>query len=404
MTGADRHGEDRGGLPAGGGTGGTGGPHVDPAEHGKRAGFLELFFDLVFVFAVTQLVGVLHEANGVAGWARAALLLWLVWWAWSQYTWTGNAIDLDRRPARLVVLVASLAMLAAAVSLPQAFGDDALAFALPYVGVRLAGLALYWIGLVHDAAHRAALRTYLPVALLSPVLVLIGGVVGEDARPWWWSAAVVVDLVSVAAAGRGEFRVDASHFAERHGLVVIIALGESVVAMGLTAEEVGPTARVVAVLVAGFAVVAGFWWTYFDWVAAAGEARLARELDHRRRGNLARDLYTLGHLPIVAGVVVFAVAVEEALLHPAEPLPGLGVAAIVAGPSLFLAGFVVGNRRAAGTWLWSRIVGIVGVVVVGLVAAPRVDPAVALGLLAVLVATVASVESVRRRSTGPIAA
>lgn len=369
------------------------GARVGEREHGKRVGFLELFFDLVFVFAVTQLVGVLHAEDGVDGWARAALLLWLVWWAWSQFAWTGNAIDLDRRPVRLVVLGASLAMLAAAAALPQAFGDDAVAFAAPYVVVRVAGLALYWIGLAHDPAHRAALRTYLPVALLSPALVLVGGLAGEGTRPWWWLAAVVVDLVSVAAAGRGEFRVDAAHFAERHGLVVIIALGESVVAMGLTAEEAGLTAQVVWVLTVAFAVVAGFWWTYFDWVAGAAESRLAREHDHRRRGNLARDLYSLCHLPIVAGVVVFAVAVEEALLHPDEPLHGLGLAAFAVGPVLFLAGFVAGNRRATGTWLWWRVGGIGGVAVLSSAVAPGADPVVALGILAVLIAAVAVAES-----------
>jgi low temperature requirement protein LtrA len=374
------------------------------ASHGKRVGFLELFFDLVFVFAVTQLVGVLHADQGAAGWGRSALLLWLVWWAWSQFAWTGNAIDLDRRPVRLVVLAASLAMLAAAVALPQAFGDDAAAFAVPYAAVRLAGLALYWIGLAHDAAHRAALRTYLPVALVGPALVLVGGLAGEGARPWWWLAAVAVDLASVATAGRGEFRVDAGHFAERHGLVMIIALGESVVAMGLTAEEAGLTARVTWVLVAAFAVVAGFWWTYFDWVAAAAEARLAGEADHRRRGNLARDLYTLGHLPIVAGIVVFVVAVEEALLHPAEPLHGLGVTALAVGPVLFLAGFVAGNRRSAGTWLWPRIAGVAGVAVVALAVGPSADPVVPLGLLAVVIAAVAVAESSRHRSLAATAA
>ncbi len=270
------------------------------ASHGKRVGFVELFFDLVFVFAVTQLVGVLHADHGAAGWGRTALLLWLVWWAWSQFAWTGNAIDLDRRPVRLVVLVASLAMLAAAVALPQAFGDDAAAFAVPYAAVRLAGLALSWIGLAHDAAHRAALRTYLPVALVGPALVLVGGLAGEA--------------------------------------------------------------------------------------------------DHRRRGNLARDLYTLGHLPIVAGIVVFVVAVEEALLHPAEPLHGLGVTALAVGPVLFLAGFVAGNRRAAGTWLWPRVAGIGAAAVVALAVGPSADPVVSLGLLAVVIAAVAVAESSRHRS------
>ena len=367
------------------------------AGDGKRVGFLELFFDLVFVFAVTQLVGALHDDHAAAGWGRMGLLLWLVWWAWSQFAWTGNAIDMDRRPVRVIVLVASFAMLLAAIALPDAFADRGAWFALPYLGVRAAGLALYWVGVAGDAAHRAALRTYLPVASVSPVLVLIGGLVDGDARTAWWLAAVAVDLASVAAAGRGEFRVDAAHFAERHGLIVIIAIGESVVAMGATAEARGLDASVVAVLVVAFAAVAGLWWSYFDWVAAATEHRLAREDDARRRGNLARDLYTLGHLPLVAGIVVLAAAVEEALAAPDEPLHGLGVAALVVGPALFLAGFVFGNLRATGAWLWGRVAGVVAIVAIG-AAASRVDAVASIGALAAVIAAVAVAE--RHRPSG----
>ncbi len=129
---------------------------------GKRVGFLELFFDLVFVFAITQLVGLLHDDHTAVGWARAGLLLWLVWWAWSQYTWAGNAIDLDRRPTRFAVLAVTGAMLLAATAMPVAYSDQALWFAVPYSTVRLAGLALYWYGLRGDPDHRRALGPTSP--------------------------------------------------------------------------------------------------------------------------------------------------------------------------------------------------------------------------------------------------
>jgi low temperature requirement protein LtrA len=368
---------------------------------GKRVGFLELFFDLVFVFAVTQLVGLLHEDHSAAGWGRAALMMWLVWWAWSLFAWAGNAIDLDDRPTRVAMLAVTGAMLIAAAAIPIAEHDGGLWFAVPYALVRLGGLGLYWAGLAGDSEHRAALLTFLPVALVSAALILAGGFAQGSAQTAWWCAAVAVDLFALWSAGRGEFRVDPAHFAERHGLIVIIALGESVVAIGATATEVGLSASVVLVVVASLASVAGLWWCYFDWVHAAAEARLAGEQDHRRRGNLARDLFTLAHLPIVAGTVVLAAAAEEALVHPDEPLGDFASTALVIGPAIYLAGFVIGNWRATGELLTTRVIGIAVVVGVGWLAGPNVRPAISSGLLALAIASIAIAET-RRTGAGGV--
>lgn len=367
-------------------------PGLDVA---KRVGFLELFFDLVFVFAVTQLVAALHHDHTTAGWVRAAVLMWLIWWAWSQYTWAGNAIDLDKRTTRLWVLAATGAMLAAATVLPTAFDDgaDGTLFAVLYSIVRLIGLGLYWVGLAGDRAHQAALRSYLPIQLASPVLVLVGGVADADWRVWLWGLAIVVDVTSVLAAGRGEFRVDPAHFAERHGLIVIIALGESVIATGATASELGISTEVGLLLAIAFIAVAGLWWCYFDWVHGAAEARLSGEPDHRRRAHLARDLFTLGHLPIVAGTVVFAAAVEEALLHPTAGLDAFGVTALALGPGLYLAGFIAGNLRATGQLLVTRTVGLLGVVAVSLMAGWALTATAAIAAVTAVIVAVAAVES-----------
>ncbi len=316
--------------------------------------------------------------------------------AWSQYTWAGNAIDLDRRGTRVWLLAATGVMLAAAAALPTAFDDDGGWFAIPYTTVRLIGLALYWTGLRGEPEHRAALRTYVPIALISPALVLAGGFAGPGVRPLLWIAAVAVDVASVAAAGRGEFRVEAGHFAERHGLIVIIALGESVIAIGATAADVGLSRDVATLVAVAFAAVAGLWWCYFDWVHAAAEARLLREPDHRRRSNLARDLFTLGHLPIVAGTVVFAAAIEEALLHPADDLEPFAVTALAIGPGLYLAGFVAGNLRATGHLLPTRTVGLVAITAVALLAGSALDALPAIGLVTAGIVAVAAVETVQR--------
>jgi low temperature requirement protein LtrA len=379
---------------------------MNPATTGlsvKRVGFLELFFDLVFVFAVTQLVGLLHDDHTPAGWGRAALMMWLIWWAWSQYTWAGNAIDLDRRPTRIGMLVATGAMLGAAAAIPTAFDDPGAWFAVPYTVVRLLGLALYWYGLRGEPAHRAALRTYVPIAVISPLLILVGGSVDGTLRIALWCLAIVIDVASVLAAGRGEFRVDPGHFAERHGLIVIIALGESVIALGATATDVGLDRDVIALLAVAFVAVAGLWWAYFDWVHRAAEARLVTESDHTRRSTLARDLFTLGHLPIVAGTVVFAVAIEEALLHPTEPLSPFAVTALAVGPALYLSGFVLGNLRATGRILPTRLVGLIVIVAIAVFAAPHISALASTAAVAAAIIAIAAIEGAThshdRRST-----
>lgn len=363
------------------------------AAGAKRVGFLELFFDLVFVFAITQLVDLLLDDHSLAGWGRAALVLWLIWWAWSQFAWAGNAIDLDRRRTRLALLAVTGAALVAAAAIPTAFDAGAWWFAVPYAAVRLGGLAMYWVGLADEPEHRAALTTYLPVASISPLLILAGAAAHGPARAGLWTAAVVVDVASVLAAGRGEFHVDPAHFAERHGLIVIIALGESVVAVGATASAVGLAPTEVALLAASFATVAGLWWCYFDRVHAAAEEHLAAEPDHRRRGHLARDLYTLGHLPIVAGTVVLAAGVEEVLAHPTDPIEGFALAALALGPATYLAGFVFGTLRTTGQLPISRAAGMVAVVAWIALAGPHVPPLAAITGLATIIGGVAVVES-----------
>lgn len=375
---------------------------VDAVGHApateKRTGYLELFFDLVFVFAVTQLVTMLHEDHHLDGWLHALLMAWLVWWAWSQFTWAGNAIDLDRRPTRIALLVVTSLTLLFAAAMPDAFGEyGGLRFAVPYTLVRLGGLGLYWQGVQHDPVSRAALRAYLPVAVVSPLVVLAGGLCPPSVRPWVWLAAVAIDIASALAAGRGEFGVAPGHFAERHALIVLIALGESIVGVGSTVADSALTPVVVVTTVAAFAVVASQWWGYFDWVQEAAEHRLASEPDLRARGHLARDLFTFGHFPIVLGSVVFALGVEEAVAHPSDPLGSTGLVAVALGLTLFLAGFLAGNYRAQHTLLVERAVALVVVLALVGLAGPFVPGVVLLVALAVTLIALAGVEAVRRR-------
>lgn len=366
----------------------------------KRTTFVELFFDLVFVFAITQVAATIHADHSAAGWVQAALLLWLMWWAWSQYTWAANAIDVDSRQVRIALLAVTGLTLVAAIALPEAFADRGALFAVPYALVRLAGLAMYWLGLRGEPEHQAALRSYLPVALASPFLVLAGGLAPDGARAWLWGAAVVVDVTSVIAAGRGEFRVAPVHFAERHGLIVIIALGESIIAIGATMAGLAITPLGLMSLVLAFAVTALLWWAYFDRSAEAMEHVLVGERDAQVRGRTARDVFTLGHLPIVAGIILFAVGVEEVLLHPSEAAPGFGRLAMGLGVALFMWGFAAARARGAAVPAALRAVAGVAVLAACLLL-PGIPGYGTLLLIAVAVACTAAMEAGRITSTGP---
>lgn len=207
-----------------------------------------------------------------------------------------------------------------------------------------------------------------------------------------------MDVASALLAGRGEFRIAPGHFAERHALIVIIALGESVIAVGITASGLAPSAKLVTAVALGFAVIASMWWTYFDWVSRAAEECLAGETDHRQRSSLARDLYTFGHLPIVAGSVVFAVAVEEVIAHPEESLPVFGLTAMAVGLALFLIGFLFGNARAGSGLLTERLVAAVVVVLVVVALGPDVSALTLLAVMAVLLVATSTVETLRLRN------
>ncbi len=274
----------------------------------KRTTYVELFFDLVFVFAITQLAGLLKHRHDGAGWVHVALMTWMVWWAWSLYTWAGNAIDLQRTWARSGLLIVTAFTLVFAQAMPQAFAERGQQFAVAYAVVRLAGLALYWYGLRDDAGQRAALLTFLPISAMAAVIVLVGGFVSLSARPWVWALAFLIDFGSTLAAGRGEFHVSPSHFAERHALIVIIALGESIVSVGVAGSELDPTAVRYAAAGSAFVVIAPLWWAYFDWVQGAAERQLVIT-PPETRGRMARDLFTFFHLPFVVGTVLFAVGV-----------------------------------------------------------------------------------------------
>jgi low temperature requirement protein LtrA len=344
--------------------------HIEAApgaggESERRTSYLELFFDLVFVFAITQVATLILSQPTAGGFARATLALALVWWAWSGFAWLTNAIDVESMEVRFAMLAATLGSFFVALAVPHAFDTEGTWFALPYLAVRLLHVALYLRGLRDEPEHRAAMLRLAPWFSFSPVVVLVGGLIENvDGRTALWAIAIAVDVAGVLRA-RG-FRVSPAHFAERYALFVIIALGESIVAIAVgAADEPRDLTFAVAVVVA-FAGACALWWAYFDFTALAAERSL-RFASPEERGHRARDVFTFFHFFQVLGIIFFAVAAKKMLASPLEPLSGAGRAALILGGSLPLLAPVLGRYRIVRRIGWERVGGIVLVVAAGLI-------------------------------------
>jgi low temperature requirement protein LtrA len=368
-----------------------------PAEEEKRTGFIELFFDLVFVFAFTQVTALVVEDTTTEGFARAALVFALVWWAWSAYAWLTDAVDVENTPTRLFLFAAMLAAFFMALAVPDAFTDEAAWFGIAYFVVRVLHIALYLWGVRHDPRQFAALVRLAPWFLVAPSVALIGAFTEDPVRTTLWVASLVIDVVGTLFAARSAsgWQIAASHFAERFGLVIIIALGESIVAIGLAADSLAENTEFAVAVAVSFAGAAVAWWAYFDFVQLAAERALHRAHEDVR-GPLARDVYTYFHYPIVLGIIFLAVASKKTLAAPSEPLSDGGRAALGLGMGLFVLGFVLIRLRVIRRLAWERTAGAVLVILVVLV----FEDADALLLLTLSVAALAAslaVEGVRLR-------
>jgi low temperature requirement protein LtrA len=365
---------------------------VSPEDQGVT--FVELFFDLVFVFGITGVTALVREDLTWPGVGRAILALWLIWWAWTQFTWTLNPADTTHVRVRLTTLAATAAAFFMAAAVPDAWGSGALVFGSAYVAVRLLGLWLQ-VQVSTGEENRAAVRAFALRSLTGLAAVVAGAALGGRWQAPLWAVAVMADLVTVLQVGRMEWRVHPGHFAERHGLIVIIALGESLIAtgLGLGHTETGPAAFVVGAT--AVATICALWWTYFGAAKEEIEAWLGCS-DHQERGRRARDAYSLGHLPIIAGIIGVAVGMEEAVAHPTDALSSGVMASVGAGVSLYLlgVGYGLGRARRGVAWLW---VAAAGVCVAALVLVRELPPPAALlGVAGVLVA-LATLDRPRRR-------
>jgi low temperature requirement protein LtrA len=329
-------------------------PERPVAELEERVTPLELFFDLVFVFGFTQVTTLMSNDPTWRGLGQGMLILAAIWWAWAAYSWLTNEIDTDRETSRLVVFSVMGAMLIAALAVPQAFGDDGVLFGVAYMVVRLMHLVAFAES-SRDVSAAQAMRRLWATAVPAPVLLVVAGFLDGTAQAALWVIALTIDLAGPYVRGVEGFRVSAGYFAERFGLIVIIALGESIVSIGLgaSATDLGGGEVVAAIL--GIAVAAALWWGYFDVVAVVAERRF-RQARGLAQVQLARDSYSYLHLPMIAGIVLLALGVKKTLAHVDEPLKIVPAVALCGGVALYYAGHIGFRLRNVGSLNRQRLV------------------------------------------------
>ena len=314
----------------------------------QRVTPLELFFDLVFVFAFTQVTAVLSKNPTWSGMLHAVLVLAVLWWAWASYAWLTNVADPGQALVWGTIIVASGAMFIAALAVPQAFGDHGVVFGVAFLVVAAMQLALYTLSARgdHDLL-KAVLRT-APSSLAGAALILVAGFVDGALKPALWAAALLVGLLLPLFVPLQGWRVHPAHFVERHGLIVIIAIGESLAAIGFGARETHLDAGVIVAAVLGFVVAASFWLAYFDFFTIRAQ-QLLTDRSGAPQVALARDAYTYLHLPMVTGIVLFAYAMKTTLAHVGDDLATIPALALCGGSALYLLGYVGVRLRVSGS-------------------------------------------------------
>jgi low temperature requirement protein LtrA len=364
---------------------------------------LELFFDLVFVFAMTQVTSFMADDLTWAGLGRGLLILGVVWWCWVGYAWLGNVVRVDEGAVRIAVFVAMGGVMLMALTIPEAFDDfpgglsGPLVFALAYFLVRAVHLLLFYLLSEDDPGLRRRIATFAVSTVAGTGLLVVAAVTDGPVQIVLWVAALVVDYGGTyLGGGRGWRLTSPGHFAERHGLVIIIALGESVVAIGVGAADLPISWPIGLATALGITVVCSLWWLYFDVVHLVARRVLA-EAEGEHRVRIARDAYSYLHLPMVAGIVLFALGLKKVLEYVADigdhtladPLPVPALVGLLGGVALYLLAHVAFRLRNVGEWSVHRLVVAAGLVATVPVAAGAPPLAVLAVLAAICVGLVA---------------
>jgi len=362
-------------------------------REGERVTPLELFFDLVFVLALTQCTTLVTRTPTWEGVLKAMLVLGVLWWSWGGYAWLTSVVDPEEGTVRLAMFAAMAAFLVAALCVPGAFGSEAVLFACAYAAVRAAHIALFMIASREDPELRHSVLGLAVSTAIGVGLLLAAAFAGGTVQLALWGLALLIDLGGPYLFGVEGWKLVPGHFAERHGAIVIIALGESIVAIGIGAR---PTigAGVVAAAVLGVAIAAALWWTYFDVTAIIAGRRLARAAAGRERNEIARDSYSYLHFPMIAGIALIAVGIKRTLLGVDDPLRLVPAAALLGGAAMYLLAHVAFRLRNTGSLSVRRL--LCAVVLLALLPAGASLPAlVTLALLAAVLVVLILYEAVR---------
>jgi len=308
-------------------------------REGERVTPLELFFDLVFVLAITQCTSLMAHHPTWSGLAQGLLVLGMLWWSWTGYAWLTSVLDPEEGAVRLVMFGAMAALLLVSICVPEAFGDLALAFALIYGVVRAAHIALFMLASPDDDGLRHSVLALAASSTIAVALLALASLFDGLAQGALWVLALGLDMGGPYLFGSEGWKIVPGHFAERHGLIVIIALGESIVAIGLGAEH-ALDLGIAAAAVLGVGLTAAMWWIYFDIVAIVSARRLAETEAGRAQNELARDSYSYVHLVMVAGIVLVALGMKKTIGHFDHRLETVPAFALLGGLAVYLLGLV----------------------------------------------------------------
>ena len=329
---------------------------ISPARReGERVSPLELFFDLVFVLALTQCTALMADNPTWEGIGQGLLILALLWWAWVGYAWLTSVVDPEDGAVRMVIFGAMVALLVVSICVPAAFEDLALEFALAYGAVRFAQIGMMALAAGDDARFRQSVIGLGAGTALGVGLLVAGSFLDGWGRAAVWSLALVIDLGEPYLFGSEGWQLEPRHFAERHGLIILIALGESIVAVGVGAE-VRIDAGIAAAAFFGIGLAAALWWIYFDVVALVAGRRLEQAEVGREQNEMARDSYSYLHFAMVAGIVLVALGMKKTLGDVDESLKTVPAFALLGGTAIYLLGHVAFRYRHVKTINRQRLV------------------------------------------------
>ena len=330
---------------------------------------VELFFDLVFVFAFSQLVWHLVHEPTLGGVLRFALLFFWIWMSWAQFTWLANAVSGNGRVVRALFLLSTIASVPMAASVTTAFGSGGAWFGWSIAAIGVLGMATFILGLPPGSGERQAMVRLGSPTLVALVLLVAGGHLDETPRIILWCISISLFVVGTIIAGHNDWIVRSGHFAERHGLIMIVALGEVIVATGLPVVEAlsegeGLPGETVTAMVAAATFACLIWWSYFDRPVPALEHH-SEQLEGRGRSRFARDVYTYAHAPLIGGVILAAAALEEIALHPSDDVPGAFQWMLWGGLACIQAAMLLAAWRAWRVYATERLItlALVGVVI-----------------------------------------